>query len=59
MTTTEDGAKTTVHCATADDLKSGAYYDKSREKKPNPIADDEALGRDLWDRSARWVGLPA
>jgi retinol dehydrogenase 12 len=57
MITTEDGAKTTVHCATSDEVRSGAYYDRSREKKPSAVADDEALARTLWDKSAEWVGL--
>lgn len=57
MITNEDGAKTTVHCATADDIKSGAYYDKQRETPPNKLAHDEALARQLWEKSAEWVGL--
>jgi retinol dehydrogenase-12 len=56
MITTEEGARTTLHCATAD-VRNGAYYDRSREKKPNPAAENEELARALWERSAEWVGL--
>jgi retinol dehydrogenase 12 len=58
MITNEEGARTTLHCATGDDIKSGAYYDKQRETKPNKLADDEALAKTLWEKSAEWVGLP-
>lgn len=57
MISNEEGAKTTLHCATADDITSGAYYDKSREVRPNKAADDDALAKALWDKSAEWVGL--
>lgn len=57
MLTNEDGAKTTVHCATSDDVKSGAYYAKSREKRANRAADDVALATALWEKSAEWTGL--
>ena len=61
MLSNEDGAKTTLYCATSDEVKArnGAYFDKSREKKVSRLADDEALARELWDRSAEWVGLAA
>jgi NAD(P)-dependent dehydrogenase (short-subunit alcohol dehydrogenase family) len=59
MLSEEEGARTTLHCATSDDVASetGRYYDKSREKTPGRAARDEALARDLWDRSAAWTGL--
>ena len=59
MLSNEEGARTTIHCATTDDLKNGAYYDKSRERSPNPLADDQTHARALWEKSAEWVGLPA
>lgn len=57
MISNEEGAKTTIHCATADDLVNGGYYDKCAARRPNRVADDEALARTLWEKSAEWVGL--
>jgi len=61
MITTEQGALTTLHCATALELAgaSGRYYDDRKEKRPSRLADDAALATELWARSAEWVGLPA
>jgi retinol dehydrogenase-12 len=61
MLSNEDGAKTTLFCATSDDVKekSGAYYDHEEEKRASDLALDESLARELWDRSAEWVGLAA
>lgn len=59
MLSNEDGAKTTLHCVTADGIESGAYYDSCRIKRPSRLADDVELARELWNRSADWVGLPA
>jgi len=61
MLSNEDGAKTTLYCATSDAVRdqTGRYYDKSREKKASDAALDPKLAKDLWDRSAEWVGLMA
>lgn len=57
MISSEKGARTTVYCATAPELASasGRYYDKSREKQPAPLANDEGLARDLYE----WSGTAA
>jgi retinol dehydrogenase 12 len=49
----EEGAKTQLYCATAPELAgvTGRYYDKSREVRPNPLADDPAPARELWTRT--------
>ena len=62
MITPEQGAQSTLRCATAPELatETGRYYDeKGREKKPNHLADDVALAGELWMKSAEWTGLPA
>jgi NAD(P)-dependent dehydrogenase (short-subunit alcohol dehydrogenase family) len=61
MITNEEGAQTSLYCATSPEVegKSGAYFDKSRERTPSKLAHDEALARRLWDESAAWVGLGA
>ncbi len=59
MITNEEGARTTLWCATSDDARSGRYYDACKERRPSKLAEDDALARELWERSAEWVGLPA
>jgi len=61
MLSNEDGAKTTLYCATSDEVAgaSGGYFDKCAERRASKLARDEALARELWERSAAWVGLPA
>jgi NAD(P)-dependent dehydrogenase (short-subunit alcohol dehydrogenase family) len=56
MKSTEEGAETTVHCATASELEgtSGRFYVSCREKDPNRIATPE-LAAELWERSERWA----
>jgi retinol dehydrogenase 12 len=53
LVSNEEGAKTQLYCATAPELAgvTGRYYDKSREVRPNPLADDPALARELWTRT--------
>jgi dehydrogenase/reductase SDR family protein 13 len=56
MKSTEDGAKTSLYCATSADVanQSGLYYDSSQVKEPSQVATPE-LGRELWDRSQAWT----
>ena len=60
MKSNDEGAKTTLHCATSEAVKSddGRYYDECREKKPSPLADDPALALRLWEHSERWCAEP-
>jgi hypothetical protein len=57
MITNEEGAKTTLHCATSPEVAGddGLYYDTSKPKRPSKLADDEGLARELWARSEEWV----
>ena len=62
MLTPEQGARSSIHCATAPELASetGRYYNHDlKEKRPNRLADDVELAKQLWVRSAEWTGLPA
>lgn len=61
MLSNEDGAKTTLHCATSDAVKdqTGLYYDACKEKRPSRLAEDEAVAAELWTKSAEWTGLAA
>jgi retinol dehydrogenase-12 len=58
MTSEEKGARTTLHCATSPELagETGRYYDHEKPSRANPLADDVALARELWERSERAVG---
>lgn len=57
MITPEEGARTTLYCATAPEVagETGLYYDKCRPKTPSRAARDEALAQELWRRSEAWV----
>jgi len=58
MLTTEQGAVTSVYCATSPALAAsgGGYYDKCAVQEPNPVATPE-LAELLWQRSATWAGV--
>jgi retinol dehydrogenase 12 len=57
MITVEEGAKTTLYCATSSDVanETGLYYDKCRVKEPTAVGQDAALAAELWRRSEAWV----
>jgi NAD(P)-dependent dehydrogenase (short-subunit alcohol dehydrogenase family) len=55
MISVEDGAKTTIYCATSDDVQSGLYYDDSKVRRPSRLAEDAELARKLWDLSEQWT----
>jgi len=56
MLTTEQGAQTSLYCATAAELagQTGRYYERCAEREPSPVATAE-LGRELWEQSERWT----
>jgi retinol dehydrogenase 12 len=56
MLSTQQGARTSVYCATAPEVAqaSGRYYDDCREREPSPVATAE-LGRRLWEQSEAWT----
>jgi hypothetical protein len=56
MLTTADGAKTSLYCATSEEVsgQSGLYYDECQVAEPNPLALDAALAKQLWEKSERW-----
>jgi NAD(P)-dependent dehydrogenase (short-subunit alcohol dehydrogenase family) len=57
MITTEEGAKTQIHCATSPDVAGddGAYFAKCKRRPPNPLADDADLAKTLWEKSEEWT----
>jgi retinol dehydrogenase 12 len=56
MLSVDEGAKTSLYCATAPELAdvSGRYYEKCAERDPSPVATPE-LGERLWEHSEEWV----
>jgi NAD(P)-dependent dehydrogenase (short-subunit alcohol dehydrogenase family) len=58
MISTEDGARTSLYCATSPEIagETGLYYDKSKAKAPSVVARDAGLARELWDKSVGYVG---
>lgn len=58
MISNEEGAKTSIYCATSPEVAAhdGRYYDECREKTPNPLAEDADLARQLWEKSVAWTG---
>jgi len=60
LATSEEGARTTLYCATSDEVAAhtGRYYVRAKERPASKLAQDEALARVLWDKSAEWVSLP-
>lgn len=57
----EDGAKTSLHVATAPELEgvSGRYFAKCRETPSSTLSRDEALQERVWTLSRRQVGIEA
>ena len=61
MLSPQQGAASTQAAATLPELSeiSGAYLDwNCQPRPPAKLAEDPALARELWQRSAAWVGLP-
>lgn len=61
MLSAEEGAQTTLYCATdpACAGESGLYYDKCRVRPPSPLGQDSALAAKLWRMSEAWLAAPA
>ena len=57
MISVEEGAATTIYCATSPDVaeQSGLYYDKCSVKNPSSVGQDRALAAELWKRSDAWA----
>ena len=57
MISVEQGAATTLYCATSPEVSSqtGLYYDKSSVKAPSKVGQDALLAAELWKRSEAWV----
>jgi NAD(P)-dependent dehydrogenase (short-subunit alcohol dehydrogenase family) len=58
---TEEGAKTSLYLASSPDVEgiTGKYFEKSIPKRSAPLSYDEALWRELWEKSEQLVRLEA
>ena len=58
MISNEEGAKTSLYCATSREVAhdNGRYYDACKEKAPSPVADGVDLARELWEKSVLFTG---
>ena len=56
MLSTEQGAATSLYCATAPELDgvTGRFYENCREREPSAVATVELAG-ELWQRSEAWT----
>jgi len=56
MKSPEEGARTSLHCATDPALagESGRYYEKSAPREASALATPELAG-ELWARSEAWT----
>ena len=57
MISNEEGAKTTLYCATSAEVSAhnGRYYDDCAEKEPSAAAQSAKLAEELWQRSIEYV----
>lgn len=57
--TPEEGARTSVWCATSGELsdRSGLYYSRQKEWEASAVAQDDELAAHLWDVSEEWCGI--
>ena len=57
MISVEEGAVTTLYCATSPDVsaETSLYYDKCSVKSPSKVGQDATLATELWTRSEAWV----
>jgi NAD(P)-dependent dehydrogenase (short-subunit alcohol dehydrogenase family) len=60
MKSVEEGAATSLHCATSPEAgrQSGLYYQSCRERRPSRLAGDASLARELWEKSLAMTGAP-
>lgn len=55
MITPEEGAQTTLYCASADAVaeQTGLYYDQCQIRQPSALASNQAPAEELWRYSER------
>ena len=53
-----EGADSVVWCATSEEVagQSGLYYSNRQVQAPSPLAADDDVAAELWEKSTEWVG---
>lgn len=61
MISIEQGALTTLHCATNEQAgkETGLYYDKQKPIAPSKVGQDKQLAAQLWTQSEAWIAESA
>lgn len=59
MITEEEGAQTTLYCATSPEVAddSGLYYDECKARYPSRLAQDPEVAAKLWTKSEAWADI--
>lgn len=55
LLTPEEGAQTSVHCATHPQAQGGLYYERCRPAQPSREAGDAQAAARLWDSTQAWL----
>lgn len=56
MISSEAGARTLLHCSTDASIEqSGSYFSDCRPATPSRAGRNDALARELWERSEHWI----
>lgn len=55
MLNTQEGAQTTLHCATAPCARAGGYFRRCQPAAASPAAADTAVAAQLWEQTLAWT----
>jgi NAD(P)-dependent dehydrogenase (short-subunit alcohol dehydrogenase family) len=57
LLTPEEAADTVIWCAVSDEVagESGLYYARRQIRMASPLASDDAVAAELWERSVEWT----
>ncbi len=57
LRTPEEGADTVVWCASSEEVagQTGLYYSNRQVRSPSPLAADDDVAAELWEKSEHWV----
>ena len=56
LLTPEEGAQTSIHCATSPTAVGGQYYQQCRPRASSADSRDAAVAARLWDKTISWIG---
>ncbi|MBK8289490.1 MAG: SDR family NAD(P)-dependent oxidoreductase [Cellvibrionales bacterium] len=56
LLTPEEGAQTSIHCASHPDAAGGQYYQQCRPRASSVDSCDATVAGRLWDKTISWIG---